>query len=255
MHKLFEILTTEHPMKFSYSDVELEAIVEEAKIKSEMELADERLWPPLRARHVQLARSFLNSEQDYRKDFRELKTIAREIDVRGFLRPETGEIISTEEPGALKFVGRIDRVDSDNLNNYAIHDYKSSRGSLKNHASWLKANQIQLPLYALAIENGLTQIESGQVVSATYYVAKDLSRDTGFRLVDVEQKLYEVGDKRKRYRIEQAQKEQLFAQSQALVKKAVDGILAGEFAPKPSDETLCQTCRWSAVCRAPHLNS
>lgn len=254
MHKIFEILT-EEPMNFDLTDAELDAVVEKAREKAAIELADPRLWPPLKARHVDLARRFLAFERDYRRQFPDSRVIGREFDIAGYLRPSTGELVRDEEPGALKFVGRIDRVDEDSAGHLAIFDYKSSATTTSQFGSWLKNNRIQLLLYAMAIEKGLTSLEPREVLAALYYVARPFSRDTGFKVEGVEQGLYDIPDRRKKNRLGRDEKQKLFAEGEALVKKAVEGLTSGAFAPDPRDKSKCNDCNWSPLCRTPHLNS
>ncbi|MEK7355567.1 MAG: PD-(D/E)XK nuclease family protein [Bdellovibrionota bacterium] len=256
MHKVFEMLTKE-PMRenFALTDVELAAVVDAAREKAHIELADERMWPSLRAKHVDLARRFLKFEEDYRMKFGDSRVLAREFEIAGYLRPATGELVRDEEPGALKFVGRIDRVDEDSNGNVAIFDYKSSANSLTQYGSWLKNNRIQLLLYAIAIEKGLTSLEPREVLAALYYVARPFGRDTGFKVEGVEQGLYDIPDRRKKNFLSLEAKKKLFEEGQTLVRQAVEGLKGGAFAPSPRDKTTCNDCKWSPVCRTPHLNS
>lgn len=254
MHAIFEILTAE-PMRFDLDDEELAAIVDRARDEAKLILADERLWAPLRARHIDLARRFLKFEKEYRDRFAHVRTIERELDVVGHLRPSTGELIREPEPGSLEFKGRVDRIDQDDAGRLALFDYKSSKASASQHGSWLKDNRIQLLLYALAIENGLTQLDARPVLAALYYVARPFSRTNGFLVDGVEQNLYEIKDKRTKNHLSAEGKTALFREGQALVQKAVEGILSGRFAAAPRDPAQCKTCEWSSLCRTPHLNS
>lgn len=254
MHKLFELLTLE-PMRFDLGEAELGAIVEDAKVKCGLELADDRLWTPLRTRSIDLARRFLAFEREARNVFPETKTVGRELDIAGYLDPENGELLRDPKPGVMKFVGRIDRVDKDDRGNLAIFDYKSSQASVSQYGSWLKNNRIQLLLYAMAIESGLTILEPKPVQAALYYTSRPLDRDTGFKVDDADQALYDASDKRKRNRLSSAEKDTFFAQGRELLQKAASGILSGDFRPNPRDPKDCADCQWSAVCRAPHLNA
>jgi RecB family exonuclease len=253
MHKIFEMLTRE-PFKTEYAEGELEAVVDEAQSASDMELADPRLWPPLKARYVDLARRFVQFEKEYRAKFPELKTVAREFDVAGHMRISTGELIRDAEPGSLRFSGRIDRVDSDASGHLEILDYKSSKNGLYQFGSWIKNNQIQLLLYAMAVEKGLTAWTPKPVLAALYYSSRPLNRETGFKVEGVEQGLYEIAG-RAQNKISPEGKEALFHETEGLVKNAVARMLEGDFKPNPRDEKDCATCEWSGQCRAPHLNS
>ena len=254
MHAVFGGLTAE-PMRFDLSDDEIASLVETARDEAKIQFADPRLWPPLKARHVDLARRFLAFERDYRAKFPEVKTVQREFKVEGFLQPSTGRLSVEPSDGALKFSGRIDRIDEDSSKNIALFDYKSSAGSLKQFGSWIPNNKVQLLLYSLAIEGGLTELKPRPVMAALYYVSRPLGRDTGFMVEDGEQKLFEITNKRKRNRITIEKKDELYREGESLIQKAVQGMLKGEFGPNPRDPKLCLSCKWSSLCRTPHLNS
>jgi ATP-dependent helicase/nuclease subunit B len=252
MHAVFELLT-EEPFRIKWSKEELTKLIETARSNAKIELADERLWPSLRARYVDLAERFVSFESEYRSRFPETKTVGREFRIAGYLNPSSGELTTVGEEGNLKFTGRMDRIDTDASGRLAVYDYKSSAHSAKQFGSWIKNNRIQLLLYSAAIENGLTELEPRPVVAAIYYVSRPLARDNGFLVKDVEQGLYEIQGQ-KRNRITESEKLELFSQGRALLKQAAEGILNGDFAPSPRDPSLCPQCKWSALCRAPHLN-
>ncbi len=256
MHKLFEILTTE-PVRVDLSDDEIGLAVEKARELSRLELADERLWLSLKARHVDLAKRFLSFEADLRRNFPQTKTVGREADLAGYINVETGELLRDPEPHheTMRFVGRIDRIDTDDEGHLAIYDYKSSAASVSQYGSWLKNNNIQLLLYAMAVEKGLTILKPNPVAAALYYVSKPLMRDHGYKVEDLSQGLYDTANKRLRNRLTQAEKENLFAQGTEVTKHAIDGIREGRFRPEPRDPQSCKDCQWSPVCRAPHLNT
>lgn len=255
MHKLFELLTVE-PVRFDYSKSEMEEVVERAREASNMELADARLWPPLKERYVDMGFRFLAFEKEIRTQFPETKTIAREADVAGYIDVETGELFRERPSGrnVLSFVGRIDRIDADSRGNLAIYDYKSSASSVGQHGSWLKNNQIQLLLYAMAVQEGLTSLEPAPVVAALYYVARPFNRDNGFKLEGVEQGLVEI-EGRKKNRLSIADRDRLFGEGKTLISEAARRILEGDFEPRPRDPKDCPKCQWRSLCRAPHLNS
>ena len=252
MHKLLELLTRES-VGLDVTDLELEAILERARVESRVEFADPRMWPPLRARFKDLARRFLAFESENHEAFPESETVGFETGVEGYLNPVTGEFRKTKAEGDLLFKGRIDRVDRDRAGHLMLIDYKSSKSSVKQHGSWLKHNKIQLILYAMAVEAGLSEIEANSVLAGIYYIMRPLNRDHGFKVEDVEQGLFGV-DKKKN-RLSSIERENLFAGTRELVKKAVSEMLRGNFAPNPHDRKTCGDCQWSALCRAPHLNT
>jgi CRISPR/Cas system-associated exonuclease Cas4 (RecB family) len=118
----------------------------------------------------------------------------------------------------------------------------------------LKNNKIQLLLYAMAVERGLSDLSARPVLAALYYVARPLGRDLGFKVDDVEQGLYDTAG-RAHNKIGSAAKERLFQETSELVKNAVARILEGDFKPQPREKKTCDHCEWSGLCRAPHLNS
>jgi RecB family exonuclease len=253
-HAVLERLAIE-PFQGERSDDELEALVDEARAASQAELADERLWPSLKARHVDLARRFLAREREWRSRFPETATVGREVAIAGFVDIETGALGQCARgPGSLPFRGFIDRVDFDRHGFAAVIDYKSSNYGITAFSSWLEKDRLQLLLYAQALEAGLTAIAPRPVANAAYYVARTLSRDAGFKLSDVEQGLYDLAD-RKRNQLTSSEKQQMFIFLAAKLRLAAQGARSGEFSPIPKNRDDCANCRWSETCRAPHLSA
>lgn len=255
MHKLFEILTQE-PMCFDYSQEEMASLVEKAREESMIELADPRLWPPLKERHIDMGFRFLAFEKENRARFPETRTVGREVEIRGYVDLETGDLKkeATGKPEEIAFRGRIDRIDADEKGRLVIYDYKSSASSVGQYGSWLKKNRIQLLLYAMAVQEGLTDLQPAPVVAALYYVARPFNRDQGYKLEGVEQGLYEI-EGRKKNRISEEERENLFDEGRKLIAEAARRILVGDFAPRPREPKDCFDCQWRSLCRAPHLNS
>jgi ATP-dependent helicase/nuclease subunit B len=253
LHAIFERLTRE-PMQFDFKRAELDQIVELAREQAEVKIYDERLWPSMRMRYVDIAQRFLNFEKDWRRQFPKTKTLDREVMVKGFVDRETGELINEPRPGAITFTGMIDRIDTDNEGNAAVIDYKSSASRLKQHGSWIEEHQLQLLLYALAFENKLTAHDPQNVVSAVYYVARNMDRDIGFKLTDIDQGLYAI-EGQKKNKVSLSDRNKMFQEVTEIIKRVVANMHVGRFQPIPYDTKICITCQWSAVCRAPHLNT
>lgn len=254
MHKMLELLL-EEPLRFQRTDQEWDVLLEKCKSESQLELADLRLWPSIKKKNRDLGERFLSFEKSYREMFPRMRTVARELVVEGYLRPTTGELVKTKEPDSVRFVGRIDRVDADEFGNLVILDYKSSISSASQYGQWIQKNQIQLLLYAMAIEGGLTNLGKKPVLGAFYYSMRPLNRDQGFKVECADQGLYDLDDKRKKNRISFEEKENLFSQGRGLIQKVISQIHSGEYEPHPRDPKDCTNCRWSQICRAPHLNS
>lgn len=252
VHALFERLTRE-PMRFDYEPKELEDLVDLAREQAAIRVYDERLWPSVRQKYVVLARRFLAFEQEWRERFPRTKTLGREVEVRGFLDSATGDLTTESAPGRLGFRGSVDRVDIDDQGYAAVIDYKPTDRAGQ-FSSWIKNDSLQLLLYSIALESGLTTHQVKEVVSAVYYAAKTMERDKGFKVDDVEQGLY-LTDDAKRNKIGLEAKRRLFEEAKLSVAAALSRMLSGQFAPIPKDVATCKECQWSRLCRAPHLNT
>lgn len=241
LHAIVEGLTAE-PMRFDHSESELAALIDAAREREGIRLGDERLWPAIRAQHIRLALSFLQFEREWRTQFPETRTVGRELAFD----------VTSEELGGVRMRGRLDRVDRDDSGRYALIDYKAGAAGLTNWQSWLPGYSVQLALYAMLLERGLTSLPAGPVVAANYYVVKRRERHQGFRVRDETAKLYPAQDRGRSW-INEMEKAELFAQLQSMLKTAVTEISAGRLNPNPRKITLCESCNWRSLCRAPHL--
>lgn len=239
LHGLVERLC-EEPLKYTWSDEELGALVDQVREQEKLMIGDERLWPAVRAQHVRLGKQFLTFERSWRERFPKTKTIGREVAFEA-------------DWGGLKMSGRIDRVDQDAEGRYAVIDYKASSGGATNWKSWTKNQRIQLALYAFLIENAMTGFPKGPVVAANYFVVKDNDRRKGFHLKDETAELYSAADRHMNF-ITEEDKGALFDQLQEMIGQAVEDIAEGQLNPAPKDFKKCNECSWRTLCRAPHLN-
>jgi RecB family exonuclease len=251
MHALFARLT-ETPMKFEYAENELMEVIQQAREKSETELADERLWPPLQARYKEMAQRFLAFEKEWRTQFPETQTVGRELSVHGFITAE-GSLEREALPGAIEFKGRIDRVDQDRAGHLAVIDYKSTASNLHQFGAWLDNNELQLLLYSLALREGLSDLPPNEIVEAVYYVERTMSREVGLKINDLEQNLFTIDKISSRNHISRQKRDEFFNQIKNILKDAIQKMKSGEFNAKPADINLCERCQWRIVCRAPHL--
>lgn len=250
-HALFEKLTIE-PMRFDWSVDQLDALLEEIRKSKEMLFADERLWVPLKKKHIQIGLRFLKFEQEWRKDFKDVRTLAREAHFEFWLHPQTEEISKEAVEGAFKISGLVDRIDGDSHGNLVVLDYKSSGANISAHGSWLKKHQIQLLFYAFVIEQSLMKDVQGEVVGLFYFLFKTLERK-GFRIEEFDEPPYPTG-KRKDKNGTFATKETYLTELSKLLMSVVNRIAEGDISPKPEDTKICNTCEWRRLCRAPHLN-
>jgi len=255
IHKIFEKLTRTQPLKFTYQDQELGQIVDEAKDENAMILGDERLWHSQKRRYIKIAKRFLEFEKAWRAEFPKTQSIGQEVKVQASLDPETLEFkaFQSQQDPKIIFRGSIDRIDVDGDGHAVIIDYKSSGGGLSQYTSWLKNDQLQLLLYALAVENGWTAIPAQQVVSAVYLVVQNMSRDLGFKLISDENWLYSLADKKKN-KIHEEERTRLLTAAYSQAQKKVSEILKGDFRPEPKKPEDCPECKWRELCRAEHLS-
>ncbi|MNJ99731.1 ATP-dependent helicase/deoxyribonuclease subunit B [compost metagenome] len=250
-HALFEKLTVE-PMRFDWTAQGLDDILEEIRKAKGMIFADERLWVPLKKKHIQIGLRFLKFEGEWRAKFPRVKTLAREAHFEFYLDPRTEELSLEPVEGAFKISGLIDRVDGDDEGHLVVLDYKSSSANISAHGSWLKKHQIQLLFYAFVLEQSLVKDVQGEVVGLFYFLFKTLERK-GFRIEEFDEPPYPTG-KRKDKNGTFETKETYLTELSKLLMGVLDRIAKGEMAPTPEDTKVCNTCEWRRLCRAPHLN-
>jgi RecB family exonuclease len=253
MHGIFEDLLKTKTQD-EWSDLQLTELVDVSRASHHVEIADEELWPPLREKYVALAKRFLNFERNWQARFSDVQTAGVEVQVVGFLHPD-GRLSSEVGEGAVRFRGKIDRVDLDPHGHAVILDYKTSRASDKitSAPSWLEKQSLQLPLYAMAIEAGLAaDVPPSEVMGAFFYIAKGFNRDVGMRLKEFEDVLY--AGNRYMKKIDLSGKAELMSEVRSHVAQVLARIQSGDFAPQPKDVKACENCQWRSLCRAPHLN-
>lgn len=250
-HAIFEQLTVE-PMRFDWTGPELEELLEKVRIEKKLIFADERLWTPLKKRHVQLGLRFLDFEKRWREEFKKTRTVGREKRFEFYLDPKTEEIHRDAQDNCFRISGQIDRVDADGDGHLVVVDYKSSAGGISAHASWLKNHELQLLFYMWVLEKGLMEDVQGEVIGLFYYVFRNFERK-GFKVEDLAGTLYPAS-KRKDKNATYEAKERYLTEFSQILMTTLDRIKNGECDAKPADYKTCTTCEWRRQCRAPHLN-
>ena len=254
MHLIFQELTTPS-FRGECTDAELMEVIRSCRQQlpggRSLENPIWDLWEPSL---LKVAQKFIQSELKLRERFPKLQTRGRECAIEADWDLSRGELTLKGE-GDYEFKGSIDRVDTNGEREACVVDYKSSGSGLTNFQSWENNNQFQLTIYAQAVARGLTELESEQeahdVCSAFYYVAKDMSREKGFRMADRGGDLFAEGGRscKSGSEIEEAQRNILLK-----IQKIVQSIDGGSFFPEPKDQKICDQCHWRSLCRAPHLN-
>jgi RecB family exonuclease len=250
-HALFDKLTVE-PMRFDWSAAELDQVLEEIKTAKELLFADDRLWIPLKKKHMQIGLRFLDFEKRWRQEFPKTKTVGREKRFEFYLDPKTEEISKESKEGAFRISGQIDRIDSDGSGHLVLLDYKSSAGSLTASSSWIKNHELQLLFYMFAVEKSLVEDIQGEVLGLFYYLFKTFDRK-GFRIEDQAGILYPASKRKDKFGNVDGKEKYLSEFSQILMG-TLEKIREGACAPVPSDTKICASCEWRRQCRAPHLN-
>jgi ATP-dependent helicase/nuclease subunit B len=250
LHALAEELSQE-PLRWEWSDVELHTLIDEVRARQNILVADERLWPAVRAQHLRLARLFLQFEKQWRERFPQARTVGREVAFLCYW--DMTQAAPSAEVSPVTLAGRLDRVDQDSQGRYALVDYKASSGGLTNWSSWIKNYDVQMALYAQLLEQGLVELPAAPVVAANYYVIKDSDRRKGYHVKDVGSELYSSEDKLYNF-ISIEQKQSMHQQLREQIQLALNQIIKGELNPQPREMGTCDSCSWRTLCRAPHLN-
>lgn len=252
-HALFEKLTFP-TFQENLDETKIDQLLEDLRAENKVTLADPRLWASMKKRYVQLAKRFLQFEREWRKEFPDTLTLAAEKGFEFYFNPQNGEVHREPQTGTLKFSGKIDRIDRHRqTSHHVVIDYKSSHAAYKNHGAWMENQELQLLFYMWALEKEMLADVSGEVVGAFYYSFKDFHREKGFQLEEYAGPLFRPAG-RKGVKASAEDKKELITQFEAILVEVVVKIQKGEIEPRPFDVKTCQSCEWSVLCRAPHLN-
>lgn len=239
LHKCFEIIL-EKGINEAWEEPALRNVIQEARF-AESIYVSKKLWPLQANSTLKTLKSFVQFERDWRVQFPKTKTVGRELSFKGDWHGH-------------EFSGKIDRVDTNDQNQYVLIDYKSTGGSLTNYGSWLSNHKIQMLVYTLAIQNSWTELPAGKVAGAFYFNIKDWDRTKGFGISDSGAELFPE-EKSKRNLLSQEKLGELMGEFEILLNKNIDMISEGRLWPEPDKpEKICERCDWRTLCRAPHLN-
>ncbi len=248
-HALFERLTQE--LRFDWTAEQLDQVLEQIRVEKALVFADDRLWIPLKRKHIQLGLHFLTYEKQWQKDFPKSEILAREKQFNFYLDPKTKNRYREATENCFQVSGQIDRIDGDGQGHLAIIDYKSSGAGLTAAGSWLKNNQLQLLFYMWVLENSLVEDVAGDVIAAFYYVFRDFSRK-GFKIEELAGSLY-AASKRRDSSASREGKELYLKEFEEILMRCLEKIDRGDIHPEPLDPMTCKACEWRRQCRAPHL--
>lgn len=251
-HRLFQILVDGGYVDRDVGDDELEGILEAAR-RDSLELADERLWPPLKNKYLQIARRFLEIERDWKKSYPALKEVRSEIPWRIFFDPVSGKFHPEGKEGMVRISGRIDRLESDGDGYFVLVDYKKSVSGINNQSKWIESIDLQLLFYIWALEFGAVEGAKGEVIGAFYYVYRNFDRSKGLQLEGRGNRLFPERPKAAALADEDRKKE-MIEYLETSIRDSVRNMAKGTWSASPVNHEICDRCSWSDLCRAPHLN-
>lgn len=267
LHRAFELLLEDGVLKEKHTVAELETLLDTCAQDVKMKTKDSVFWPSQRAVYIRLLQKFLDFESLWRKHRPETKTVGRELAVDGYFNPKNKTFEKEFADGYVPFKGRIDRADQGTKGEVFLLDYKSSstgivklqktvklqKSKSSSSWSWLEKNKLQLILYALAVEAGLSDLGPTDVLGVAYFDFKKMERKLGFKCTEQETSLF-LADDDEITDLTLEQKHEIFSQVAEIYKDVLLSIRAGQFAPKPLKPEECSKCEWRTLCRASHLN-
>ncbi len=253
-HKLFETLTLE-PRRFDWTHEELGPLLDQIRKEVRLEGRDGLFWEIDKERHIKLAQRFLKFELEWSQQYPQARIEAREKRFEFYFDPQTETFSNQKTETTISIVGSIDRVETDSNGWKLVVDYKTNHDSRKNFANWIKENSIQMGFYSWVIDRGFVHgLEAGQVGGAVTYAYKAMEKRRGFVLPEIVGRLAAKVDPKE---TSLDHKEKFYLELEVLLKQILKDALAGQVQPLPFQENyvICESCQWSLVCRATHLNT
>lgn len=249
-HAIFAKLLN-HDNWQSLSNTDMESLIEECKKEEKLQLGEERRWPSLLAKYMELTKRFIAFEKEYFTKFPKVKNIANEYKVIAKIDSNTARFT---KDGDIDFIGFIDRMDQDAAGNYIVIDYKSTKNDKIVHFThWLEKDLFQLALYTMALESGFGPSEAADVAAANFYIVKDFQRDIGFIVPEQAEEFYKINPRKKNL-LTLENKIAFFNAIQEKLLFYINEMRRGKFYAQPKDVKNCSHCEWRKMCRAPHLS-
>ncbi|HYA88427.1 MAG TPA: PD-(D/E)XK nuclease family protein [Nitrospirota bacterium] len=188
-----------------------------------------------------MAERFLDGEEEFWKQGMNPAYLEQKID-RFPLVLSNGEEVELS--------AKIDRIDVDNNGNFIIVDYKTGKYPLPKMTT--DQDIFQLPVYAVMAQSALkgSGPELTKPIGLAYY---DLAgkTDAGARdvvLYNKEERDDHPSSKPKASSKRAEEFDAILKQSMVKTRKAIEGILAGEFSSNPQDENRCRYCPLGMMC-------
>lgn len=251
LHGVVELIYRHHS-DLKITSEEISGYFDKVREEQDTPIFDQNVWLGQKKKFMKMIDNFLVFEKDFRQKYPDIHDQFLEKEFEIYIDIETAEISQQKSENTLTLRGRIDRVDIDKKQEACvIVDYKFDSSSKHNHNKWLEENELQLALYAMAIEKGALG-KSYDVLGAVYFGFKKTNREIGFLTPEGDAYMYSISPRRA-HKITHEKKLELYKKTQELMKETLQSMRAGDYNPRPSDVTICKTCHWRNLCRAPHL--
>lgn len=244
MHKVCEEIVKNE--LFALNVMQIGELVDQCRDDIEMEIYSDEMWQFVRTQYIELTQKFLRFENQWRQDYPHTYTYALEEPIRAFVDRDSQGLFFSKDVGR-PFRGVIDRIDHNKADELLVLDYKSSANHLFQYSSWLRKGNLQLIVYALALQDGVLD-QPQNVVGAYYYILKDQDRSKGMGRKDADTQFLGQGKMNKN------DFEQFLTEGRALLGDLMGSLSAGEYLPQPADIKHCERCDWKTICRHPNLN-
>jgi len=192
-----------------------------------------------------MAERFLDAEEEFWKQGMRPAYLEQKIESFPLLLSNGEEV---------ELSAKIDRIDVDRNGNFIIVDYKT--GKYPQPKMSLEQDIFQLPVYSVMALSALSGRSPAlhKSIGLAYY---DLARKTGGGARDVV--LYnkdaleaQPASKPKASPKSAEEFEAILKQGMDKARKAVEGILAGDFKSAPQDENKCRYCPSGMMCEKDH---
>jgi len=188
-----------------------------------------------------MAERFLDAEEDFWKTGMRPAYLEQKIEQYPLVLSDGSQV---------KLSAKIDRIDVAENGDFMIVDYKT--GDYPKPRMTIEQDIFQLPLYAVMARNALAG-NGPPLKDAIGLVYYDLSNKTGAGARDVvlynkEARSDHPSSKPKTSPKSAAEFEAILKQSLDKARAAVEGIIKGDFAVAPREESLCRYCPNGMMC-------
>lgn len=247
VHALFEELVRRQQKNWSAE--ELDGLLEDLKMKLNLQTFDLAVWQVAKRRYLRTARRFLDFEAIWSKE-----NPASHIDELEKKFEITVSHLFTEKdmPAQLMFQGTIDRIETDKMGNILLVDYKRSTTNQASPDSWVKNNTLQLLFYGWLVKK-YHLLGDQKLLGIIHYDYQRMNRESAL-LHEQSVATVLAGDQGTASIMNNDDFESAFEEIENEIKSLLQRLVHNDFQPKPLDVTQCLKCSWRALCRAPHLN-